>query len=155
MTHLSDDQIAAAAAGLDLEGPAADHLEGCVTCRTEIAAFERLIADRRGRFAAEQPDWERQAAAVMARIPAAGQGSGRHRPGWLRPVLALAAAVVLAVAVGLLRTDRRPATPAAQPSVEEVLAEMNELLSDDRIPGFEVIDPGIDELTADIDNGAS
>jgi len=155
MNHLSDEQIAAAAAGLDLDGSAADHLESCVACRTEIEALERLIAARRRRFAAELPDWETQATAVMERIPAAVRTPGRARSAWLRPVFALAALVVLAVAVGLLRPDREPAPSTAEPSVEEVLAEMNELLSDDRIPGFEVIDPGIDDLTADPDNGKS
>jgi len=45
--------------------------------------------------------------------------------------------------------------PAGEPSVEEILAEMDELLSDNSIPGFEIIDPELDDLKTFFDNGAS
>lgn len=155
MTHLNDEQIAAAAAGLDLDGSATEHLQRCVACRSEIAAFDSLIGARRIELDAEQPDWERHTAAVMDRLPGAEPGSSWARPRWLKPVLAVAAVIVLAVAVGVLRPDRSPGPALTEPGVEEILAEMDELLSDDRIPGFEVIDPGLEALTAEIENGAS
>jgi hypothetical protein len=91
----------------------------------------------------------------MDRLPGAVPALAGGRPRWLRPVLAMAAALVLAVAVGVLRPDRSPVPPPGEPAVDEILAEMNALLSDDRIPGFEAIDPGVEALTAEIDNGAS
>ncbi len=153
--HLTPEKIAEASAGLDLDRATQEHLKSCVSCRSEVASFERLVAARRVEMTDGEPDWDRQAAAVMARLPEPAALSGRGRTRWLRPVLAAAAAVLLAVAVGVLRPDRPSAPPAAEPGVEEILAEMNELLSDDRIPGFEAIDPGVEALTADFENGAS
>ena len=49
--------------------------------------------------------------------------------------LALAAVLVVAVGLGFLLSDGPVETPPVEPTVEEILAEMNELLSDDSIPG--------------------
>jgi hypothetical protein len=153
--HLTPEKIAEASAGLELDRSTREHLSSCVSCRSEVAAFEQLVAARRAGMTDAEPDWDRQAAAVMARLPVPAAPSERRRMRWLRPVLAAAAAVLVAVAVGVLRPDRPSPRPVAEPGVEEILAETNELLSDNRIPGFEAIDPGVEALTAEIDNGAS
>jgi len=91
----------------------------------------------------------------MARLPSPARSVDRWRSRWLRPVLAVAAALVVAVGLGWLRSSG-PADPvAATPSVEEILAEMDELLADDSIPGFEIIDPEENDLEGYFDNGAS
>ena len=154
-THLRDDEMTAAVAGLELGDEAREHLASCVACRQEAAALAALIAERRADLEMREPAWDELAAAVAARLPAPGRPSARRGGRWLRPALALAATVLIAVAATVLRPDR-PAPPAAvEPSVEEILAEMNELLADDRIPGFEVIDPGIGVVDVAVDNGAS
>jgi hypothetical protein len=148
-SHLTSEEISAAVAGLEIDAPARDHLEGCVVCRAEGADLERRIAIRRRELRAEAPDWDVQTRQIMDRLPAAaGKDARRHRR-WLRPVLALAAVLVLAVGLGILRSGGSAGPPAPEPSVEDILAEMDELLSDDSIPGFEIIDPWIDDHTMD------
>ena len=73
----------------------------------------------------------------------------------MRPVLAVAAVMVMAVGIGVLRWDRPVEPPVDEVAVDEILAEMDELLSDDSIPGFEIIDPETDDLASYFDNGAS
>lgn len=153
-THLTSHEIAAAVAGLELAPRAREHLASCLGCRAEVTDLERLIDLRRAEMAAGQPDWETQARRVMDRLPV-GAGGGRARPRWWRAALAAAAVLVVAVGVGVLHRWRPAAQPVAAPSVEEILAEMDELLADDTIPGFEAIDPGVEELETLIDNGAS
>ncbi len=154
-SHLTSEEIAAVVAGLELEPAAAEHLESCVICRAETSDLEVLIGARRTEIATDEPDWDAQAQRVMDRLPA-DTGAGRdHRRKWLRPVLAVAAVVVLAVGVGVLRPDGPVEPPVGEPSVEEILAEMDALLSDDSIPGFEIIDPEMDDLETYFDNGAS
>jgi anti-sigma factor RsiW len=153
--HLKPEEIAAAVAGLVIDDEAQAHLESCVVCRAEVADFDELVDARRRGLLTEEPDWEAQAERIMARLPA-GTGTQRRRHfRWFRPALAVAATVVLAVGVGILRPDRPVAPPAGQLSVEEILAEVDELLSDESIPGFEIIDPEIDDLENYFDNGAS
>ncbi len=147
--HLTSEEIAAVVAGLELEDAARDHLVGCVVCRAEVADLESLIAARRAAILTEEPDWDDQAERIMARLPSDAGIGGRRQPKWLRPVLAVAAALVIAVGLGLLRPSG-PVDPATgSPSVEEILAEMDELLADDSIPGFEIIDPWIDDRAMD------
>jgi len=153
--HLTSEEIAAAVAGLELEDAGRDHLVDCVVCRAEVADLENLIAARRAAILTEEPDWDDQAERIMTRLPSEAGIGGRRRPRWLRPVLALAAALVVAVGIGLLRPDPPVAPPAGEPSVEEILAEMDELLADDSIPGFEIIDPQENDLEVYFDNGAS
>jgi hypothetical protein len=154
-THLRDDEMTAAVAGLELGDAAREHLASCVACRQEAAALADLIAERRADLEAQEPAWDEMAEAVAARLPASGRPSARRGGRWLRPALALAATVLIAVAATVLRPARPAPPPAAEPSVEEILAEMNELLADDRIPGFEVIDPGIGGVEVAIADPAS
>jgi hypothetical protein len=155
--HLTRDEITAVIAGLPIGDAANEHLESCVACRSQLTGFADIVSARRATMTADEPEWETAAAAVMARLPEPDAAAGgSRRPRWLRPVLALAAAIVVAVAVGVLMPDRQAVQPQPEDiAVEEILAEMDELLSDDRIPGFEAIDPGLDDLSAYIDNGAS
>ncbi len=148
-SHLTSEKISAAVAGLELEAGAREHLERCVVCRAEAAELEQLIDSRREDLLVDEPDWEVQAQQIMDRVPAAAAGEGRQRLLWLRPVLALAAVLVMAVGLGILRSDGPVETPAAEPTVEEILAEMDELLSNDSIPGFEIIDPWSDDHAID------
>ncbi len=153
--HLTSEEIAAVVAGLELEIPSREHLESCVVCRAEAADLEELIGNRREEMLDHAPDWDDQMRQVMDRLPAHPGADLRRRPRWLRPVLAVAAAVILAVGIGILRPNRPVEPPAGGPSVEEILAEMDELLADDSIPGFEMIDPEMDDLETYFDNGAS
>jgi len=153
--HMTSKEVSAAVAGLELEARAREHLERCVVCRAKAAELEQLIKARREELHANEPDWGIQARQIMDRLPAAAGGDGRGRSLWLRPVLALAAVLVMAVGLGILRSAGPVETPAAEPTVEEILAEMDELLSNDSIPGFEIIDPEMDDLTTFFDNGAS
>jgi len=153
--HMTSEEISAAVACLELEATTRDHLERCVVCRAEAAELEQLIKTRREELHANEPDWGVQAQRIMDRLPTAAAGDGRWRSLWLRPVLALAAVLVMAVGLGILRSGGPVETPAAEPTVEEILAEMDELLSNDSIPGFEIIDPELDDLTTFFENGAS
>ena len=154
-THLNPDQIDAAIAGLEIDDEGLKHLESCAQCRTEVAEFGRLIESRRGELAADEPDWALQAEEIMDRLPIEAAASRRARSRWRRPVLAVAATVIIAVGIGVLRWDRTVEPPVAEVAVDEILAEMDELLSDDTIPGFEIIDPETDDLESYFDNGAS
>jgi anti-sigma factor RsiW len=153
--HLTSEEIAAVVAGLELEAPSIEHLESCVACRAEAADLEELIRVRREEILDRAPDFDEQMKQVLDRLPGHPDADLRPRPRWLRPALALAAALVIAVGIGLLRPDRSVAPPVGEPSVEEILAEMDELLANDSIPGFEIIDPETDDLETFFDNGAS
>ena len=153
--HLRPEEIEAAIAGLEIDDKASEHLESCVLCRAEVAGFDELIGARRAEMAAEEPDWAHQAGEIMDRLPIEGETTGRRRPGWMRPVMAAAAVMVMAVGIGVLRMDPPVDPPIDDMAVEEILAEMDELLSDDSIPGFEIIDPETDDLESYFDNGAS
>jgi len=154
-SHMTSDEISAAVTGLELESPAREHFAGCVTCRAKAADLERLIDARRGEMHTDEPDWGIQTRQIMDRLPAAGTGDDRQRSLWWRPVLALAAVLVMAVGLGILRSDRPVEPTVAEPTVEEILAEMDELLSNESIPGFEIIDPETDDLATFFENGAS
>lgn len=145
--HLRPEEIDAAIAGLDLDDEAKQHLENCVLCRAEVAEFDELIEARQAELDDDEPDWNLQVGAIMDRLPVEGGSTGQYRSGWRRPVLAVAAVVVMAVGIGVLRWDRSIEPPVDEMAVDEILAEMDELLSDDSIPGFEIIDPRITDLS--------
>jgi anti-sigma factor RsiW len=153
-THLEDHEITAAVAGLELEAAPEEHLGSCVSCRRQVSAMRNLIDARLEDLEAEAPNWERQRRQIMMQLPAAATARpGRRR--WTRPLLAVAA--VLVVAIGL-RVLWAPA-PVADPGivsdlpVEQILAEVDAILDDDSIPGFELIDQGMDD--AIFENGTS
>jgi hypothetical protein len=156
-THLTDEQIAAAVAGLELDEGAREHLAACLGCRAAVSDMQRLIETRRAGIVAEEPDWEAQRAGVLAGLQP--QAPVRRRPRWRTPALAAAAAVVMAVAVGVVLSPGGGPVPGEDFALEEVLAEAETLLADDSIPGFEAIDPGLDELedflSADTLNGGA
>ena len=153
--HLTTEEIATAVAGLELEAAVANHLENCVACRAEVADLAGLIGDRREDILADEPDWVTQTEQILDRLPTGVETADRQGARWLRPVLAVAAGLVVAAGLGILRPDGTVEPPAGEPSVEEILAEMDELLSDDSIPGFEIIDPDGDDLETYFNNGAS
>jgi len=147
--HLDEREISASVAGLELAGPAAEHLESCLECRRRIADTAQLIGRRRAEQEAGEPDWEAASAAVLARLPGVeSDPSAARRRYWWRPLAAAAAAVAIAVAVGLLAPGRvADEEPSIEISVEEILAEVDAVLADDSIPGFELIDPGLETLS--------
>ena len=155
-THLTDDEVTAAVAGLVGSQEAAEHLSSCVRCRQEVAEMQRLIIDRRRGMEAEFPDWQRQRRDVMARL--GDQSTVRRAPArrWLRPFLAAAAALVVAVGVSLLMPHGATTPPAADDlAVEQILAEVDAVLADDSLPGFESIDLGVDDPESYFENGES
>jgi predicted anti-sigma-YlaC factor YlaD len=152
--HLEEHEITAVVAGLEVENAAEEHLGSCVSCRRQVSAMQNLIDARLEDLEAEVPDWERQRQEIMLRLPATlAARMGRRR--WARPLLAVAA--VLVVAIGL-RVLWAPA-PVVEPDVvsdlpvEQILAEVDAMLADDSIPGFELIDQGMDD--AIFENGTS
>ena len=156
MKHLNDDELSSAIAGLELSPDAERHLAVCVSCRTEIEALGGAIDERRGVLESQAPDWQAQRQAVMDRLPvrpvAPRQGARR----WVRPILAVAATLVIAVGVGVLLPPGGTDAPTVQDlPVEEILAEVDALLADDSLPGFESIDPGVDDPESLFENGAS
>ncbi len=154
--HLTDDDFAAAVAGLDVDSQAAEHLSSCVSCRQEVAELQRFVAESRDGMADESPDWQRQRQAVMARL--ADSPTARSAPArrWLRPLLAAAALLVVAVGLGLLMPPGAATPPATDDlAIEQILAEVDAVLADDSLPGFESIDPGVDDPASIFENGTS
>ena len=151
-THLNDHEIAAAVAGLDLEPAALAHREACGRCRREVEAMRELLDRRRLELLGEAPDWEAQRRQVLRRL--APPLPTRNR---LRPVFAAAAAVLVALALSLVRAPGPPVGTEAvsRLDVDEILAEVDAVLADDSLPGFEAIDPGLDSPEELFANGAS
>jgi anti-sigma factor RsiW len=150
-THLNDHEIAAAVAGLDLEPAALAHLEACGHCSREVEALRALLDRRRLELLGEAPDWEAQRRQVLGRLAPPLPKTTR-----LRPVLAAAAAVLVALTLSLVRAPGLPGDAAvSQLDVENILAEVDAVLADDSLPGFEAIDPGLDRPEDLFANGAS
>ena len=84
--HLTDEQITASVAGLELGDEARRHLDCCLGCRSSVSEMRRLIEARRDLLVAGEPDWEAQRAGVLASLD--GHAARRRRPGWLAPLLA-------------------------------------------------------------------
>jgi anti-sigma factor RsiW len=153
-SHLEEHEITAAVAGFELEKAVEEHLGSCVSCRRQVSAMRNVIDARLENLEAEAPDWERQRQEIMLQLPAAATAPSNRRR-WTRPLLAVAA--ILVVAIGL-RALWAPA-PTVEPGVvsdlpvEQILAEVDAILADDSIPGFELIDQGMDD--AIFENGTS
>ncbi len=153
-SHLEEHEITEAVAGLELEAAAEEHLGSCVSCRRQVTEMQCVIDARREGLEAGAPDWERQRQEIMLQLPATAMAMPKRRL-WTRPLLAVAA--VLLVAIGL-RVLWAPA-PVVEPGVvselpvEQILAEVDAMLADDSIPGFELIDQGLDD--AIFENGTS
>ena len=81
-SHLNDDQISSAVAGLPLDERSEEHLASCLSCRREIEMMNRVVDDRRAEILADTPDWDHQKDQIMARLPAAGAVRGKL---WRRP----------------------------------------------------------------------
>lgn len=155
MKHLEDFEFAAILSGEPLEPDAGEHLASCLACRQQLTEVEALISERREEISAEDPDWERQRQEIMARLD--DQPAARPTRRWLRPLLAAAALVAMAIGVRELTVPTTPVVPRfdAEIQIEEILAEVDAVLSDDSLPGFESIDPGFDDPESMIENGAS
>jgi anti-sigma factor RsiW len=153
--HLDEHEITAAIAGLELEAAAAEHLGACLSCRQRVSAMREMIDARRQDLEVDAPDWERQRQEILLRLPSVTVEQPARRRVWTRPLLAVAA--VLVVAIGLRALWMPP--PSVDPlsdselPVEQILAEVDAMLADDSIPGFELIDPGLEEELSE--NGTS
>ncbi len=153
--HLDQSQITAAVAGLELEPSVAEHLGSCLSCRQQVAITHELIDDRRRELAADEPDWERQQREIMLQLPPVVNGQSTRRRVWTRPLLAVAAVIVAAIALRALWAPAPAVDPgaASELPVEQILAEVDAILADDSIPGFELIDPGLADVLTE--NGES
>ena len=153
-SHLEEHEISAAVAGLELEAAAEEHLGSCVSCRQQVSTMRHVIDARREDLEAEVPDWERQRQEIMLQLPATPMALPRRRL-WTRPLLAVAAVLVVAIGLGVLRAPAPVADPGGvtELPVEQSLAEVDAMLADDSIPGLESIDQGMDD--AIFENGAS
>ena len=157
-THLTEHEITAAVVGGELTPAAEGHLLECLPCRRRVGELTSLLAERRRQVAAEEPDWDAQRRAVMSALPTEpAVVIGRSHPHrWLRPLLAAAAVLLVAVGVGhLLGTGPGVVAETEQIPLEQILAEADALLSDEAIPGFDVVDPGLGDLDTFTENGAS
>jgi predicted anti-sigma-YlaC factor YlaD len=154
-THLEEHEITTAVAGLELEVAAEEHLGSCVSCRQQVSATRAVIDARLMDLVAEAPDWDRQRQEIMLQLPSRPTVRSFRRRPWARPLLAIAAVLVVAIGLRVLWTP----TPEADPGVvsdlpvEQILAEVDAMLADDSIPGLELLDQGLDD--AIFENGAS
>ena len=155
--HLTDEQFAAAVAGLELENTVRQHLGSCIGCRSSVAEMGRLIDARRAQMEAEEPDWQAQRERVAGSLDP--RTTVPRRPRWRAPALAAAAMILIAVGLGLVQFPGSTNTPVDEIAVEDILAEAETLLADDSIPGFEIIDPGFaeieDYLPGEAENGGT
>jgi hypothetical protein len=153
-THLEEREITAAVAGLELEPAAEEHLGACLSCRRQVFSIRDVIDGRRHRIEAEAPNWERQRQEIMLRLPAS---PAVRRFRWSRPLLAVAAVLLLAIGLRALWAPAPAGEPAATTElpVEQILSEVDAMLADDSIPGLEIIDPGMEDPQTVFDNPTS
>ena len=134
--HLDDMALAAAVAGLDLEPSVAEHLAACATCRSSVRAMGSLLEQRRLSRCADEPDWEEQRRAVLARLPTRRRLPIPRVGLWWRPLLAAAAVLALATTVALVRPRETAAPAGSDLPVEQILADVDATLDRGGIPGF-------------------
>ena len=156
-THLAERDITAAIAGLELEPGIQEHLAACLSCRQKVAAFDGLIDSRAREMADEAPNWDRQRAEILLQLPKTPVGRSLKTRRWMRPLLAAAAAVIVAVGLEIMWSPAPSGDPVVELEIpiEQILAEVDAALSDDSLPGFESIDPGVDDPQSYFENGAS
>ncbi len=146
--HLDDHEMASAAAGLTLEPEKLAHLEGCVSCRGSVTQFLDQVNKRRRAMEEETPDWDAQLKRILDALPPAPVTSIAVRRRWLRPLLAAAATLTIAIGTGLF-IHQNGSAPASSPrpeiGVEEILAQADSLLAEDSIPGLDVFDDITDD----------
>lgn len=150
--HLNDEQIAAVVAGLEVEPWAVEHLRGCPACRNEVERMERLLEARRLEQREGEPDWSAQRESILNTV------GPERRPRRTVRWLAAAAALVMAVGVGVVvhREGEQPGVKSVP--VEQILADVDQTLGSDSIPGFEALEPlvpGPQDLESLNDNGTS
>lgn len=159
-THLSEDEITAAVAGLATDAEVSEHLAACVTCNRTVEEFRQLVAERRAALEAEMPDWSAQRRRILVQLsePEA-EVVPLHRGHWRRTLLAVAAVVLAAVGIGLYSARQSPPQVTPAVPVEQILAEVDATLSDDQVPGFEALSsmvPTADDMQSMMtNNGAS
>jgi len=155
-THLTDEDFTTVVAGQGFSSQAAEHLSSCVSCRQEVNELQRLIAARRQGMGAGAPEWQQQRGEVMARLTDRPLPLRAPARGRLRPLLAAAAVLMVAVGVGLLMSPRATTPPSMEDlAIEQILAEVDAVLADDSLPGFESIDLGVDDPECYFENGES
>ncbi|NOZ79751.1 MAG: hypothetical protein GXP48_11350 [Acidobacteria bacterium] len=139
--HMTDDEIARAVAGLELDGEIQRHLDACLGCRRRVEALKAPLAARRREMLDAAPDWEAQREQILFRLDGPAAVVPRlHRRHWARALLAAAAVLIAALGLWLNAGRRSPATPRTDAQVERVLDQVNATLADDRVPGFEALD---------------
>ena len=156
-THLSEEEFTIAVEGRELVPDAAEHLAACIICRQQVAGLRKAVADRRAGLHAQAPDWERQRTEILTRLPSATPARTAGARGWIRPLLAVAAVLVMAVGLNSLWKSSPMPEPVvgSEIQIEEILAEVDAVLADDSLPGFEFIDPGMDDPASFFENGTS
>jgi len=156
-THLDEQHISAAVAGLELEPETQEHLASCLSCRHQVAAFKDLIDARSEQMVAGMPDWDRQRAEILLRLRKASTSQWSKALRWVRPLLAAAAVVIVAVGLEIMWSPAPAGDPISdlEVPIEQILADVDAVLADQSLPGFESIDPGVDDLESYFENGAS
>lgn len=154
-THLDENEISAAVAGIELEPPSEKHLHSCLSCRQQVSQMRGVIDEERRKLKAEAPDWDRQRQEILMRLPLEATGRPVRRRVWTRPLLTVAAVFVAAIGLRALWAPAPAIDPtvSAELPVEQILADVDAVLADDSIPGFEFIDPGMSEMLTE--NGES
>lgn len=139
--HMTDDEIALAVAGLELDGEIQRHLDACLGCRRRIEALKAPIVARHAEMLGEAPEWEAQREQILSRLDEPAATIVRlHRRHWARALLAAAAVLIAAFGLWLHAGRRSPATPRTDAQVERVLDQVNATLANDTVPGFEALD---------------
>jgi len=142
-THLTDEELTLACCGEEIPPTAQRHLNSCLTCRRQVEALTRPASARRRSMEAEGPDWQAQKTAVIQTLMAQNGALRRRSNRWIRPSLAAAAVLAIAVLAGQLQgPSGLGSLPTPQPElpVEQIFARTESLLADDSIPGLEVFD---------------
>jgi len=158
--HLTELELVEAVAGRTGDPRVGEHLASCLACHTEVADLQQLISQRQHQLDTLAPSWELQRQQILERLPTSSTARPTHR--WLRPVLAIAAALALSLGLAVLyqHSAGAPRQPTQEEQLETILAEVDALLVQDSIPGFESLEeivPSTDELEEyyQTNNGAS